>query len=41
MSAKCAHPDIKFIMLVDNKDDIENYVKNLAKNYQLKKSRNL
>ena len=32
------YPDIKFIMLVENKDDIEKCVKRLIKNYEFKKN---
>jgi len=32
------HPDIKFIILVDNKDDIETCVKHLIKKYEFKKN---
>jgi phage anti-repressor protein len=35
-TGKDTHPDIKFIMLVNNKDIVENCVKNLIKEYQYK-----
>lgn len=35
------HPDIKFIMLVDNKKDVENCVKRLANKYQFKKNQEI
>jgi phage anti-repressor protein len=35
------HPDIKFIMLVENREDVENCVKKLAQKYQVKKNQEI
>jgi len=40
-TGKDSHPDIKFIMLVDNRKDVENCVKKLSQKYQFKKNQEI
>ena len=40
-TGKDTHPDVKFIMLVDNKKDVENCVKKLSHKYQFKKNQEI
>jgi hypothetical protein len=40
-TGKDAHPDIKFIMLVDNRKDVENCVKKMSQKYQFKKNQEI
>ena len=40
-TGKDTHPDIKFIMLVDNRKDVENCVKKLSQKYQFKKNQEI
>ena len=40
-TGKDNHPDIKFIMLVENRKDVENCVKRLSQKYQFKKNQEI
>ena len=40
-SGKDVHPDIKFIMLVDNRKEVEKCIKNISKKYQFKKNQEI
>jgi phage anti-repressor protein len=40
-TGKDTHPDVKFIMLVNNRKDVENCVKKLSHKYQFKKNQEL
>jgi hypothetical protein len=41
VTGKDTHPDVKFIMLVDNRKDVENCVKKLSQKYQFKKNQEI